>query len=153
MRCLLVLWKQTLQYSSRRVVGVRESCTDSNQDRGCYVVGLADSGDGSQSAECEARVKGLDGLGEKIEVIDYDCEWMSVQGCGIDGLIEVFGGRTALDGLLWRRTRGLDLLLRRDGVNLHLVCHVGADGRCVVGVDGVVVVVAWLGCCPYYVVV
>lgn len=64
--------KQTLKDSPRGIAGVGESGADGYEDGGGRVLGLADGGNGSQHAEGETGVEGLDGLGEEVEVVDYD---------------------------------------------------------------------------------
>jgi hypothetical protein len=67
-----VLWKKALEHSPRWVARVGEGGADGYKDGCCGVFGLSDRGDGAKHAEGEAGVEGLDGLGEEIEVVDYD---------------------------------------------------------------------------------
>lgn len=62
-------------------------------------------------------------------------------------MMAAVGGHTTLDRLLLRRRAcALRLLLADDGVDLHLVRHIGADERRVMGCGGDVAARMW--CCP-----
>ena len=69
----MLLRQHSLQDSPSVILRFGESGPDSDRDGFGEVGRFADGADVAQCAECEARVKGIDGLVDEREVVGDDC--------------------------------------------------------------------------------